>query len=157
MLCTRPSPASWAYRQQAMAGFTLTEAVIVLVVLAVLGAIAIPKAFNPGALTLKSQARNFASDLRYAQLLAITTGVPVTVNTNNNRYTVQYTLNSTSVTPVDVTMANDAAFAQVGQVIFDSLGQATGTVSPQGFVFSSTSNSSATVSVTAATGLVSVQ
>ena len=157
MLCARPLPALMAHRQQAMAGFTLIETVIVLVVLAILGAMAIPKMFDPGAMTLKAQARNFASDLRYAQLLATTTGVPVTVTTNGNRYTVQYTLNSASVTPVDVTMANDAVFTQAGQVTFDSLGIATGTVSPLGFAFSSTGNSSTTVSVTAATGLVSVQ
>jgi MSHA pilin protein MshC len=139
-----------------MAGFTVIETVIVLVVLAVLGAMAIPKAYNPGALTLKAQARNFASELHHAQLLAITVGVPVTATSNGNRYTVQYTLNGTSFTPVDVIMANDAVFTSTGQqtLTFDSLGQPQGTLV---FALSSSGNASANVSVTATTGLISVQ
>ncbi len=153
---TRPSLVTLFRRAPASAGFTLMESVIVILLLGILAAFIAPKAFDSGRMTLKSQAWNFASDLRYAQLLATTTGVPVVVSTNGNRYTVQYTLNNASVTPVDVSMANDAVFTPAGQhsLSFDSLGQAQGNLS---FVFSSTGNATATVSVTAATGLVSVQ
>lgn len=153
---TPPSLTTFVRRASASAGFTLMESVIVILLLGILAAFIAPKAFDSGRMTLKSQAWNFASDLRYAQLLATTTGVPVTVTTSGNRYTIQYTLNSASVTPVDVTMANDAVFTPAGQqsLTFDSLGQAQGSLS---FAFSSTGNSSASVSVTAATGLISVQ
>lgn len=154
---TRPSIAAFNRHASASAGFTLFESAIVIILLGIVAAFVTPKAFNSGTLTLKSQARNFASELRHAQLLAITTGVPVSVSANGNRYTVQYTLNGASATPVDVTMVNDAVFTAAGLVTFDSLGQAQGTVSPLGFELKSTSNSSATVRVTAATGLVSLQ
>lgn len=138
-----------------MAGFTVIETVIVLVVLAVLGAIALPRAYDSGALTLRAQARNFASELHHAQLLAITAGIPVTTTINGNHYTVQYSLNGASVIVVDVNMVNDAIFSPAGPytLTFDSLGQAQGTLA---FGLSS-SNASASVNVTATTGLISVQ
>lgn len=104
-------------------GFTLLETVIVLVVVGLLAAIAIPKAFNPGALTLKAQARQFASDLQRAQLLASTSGVAVQVEIKTTSYTVKQGIGG--MPAETVTLQNGATFVSgaTTTLTFDTLGQ----------------------------------
>lgn len=60
--------------QQIADGFTLIELMIVLVILAVAAAIAVPMASSAGSLQVRSAANMVAADLEYAKSLAIGTG-----------------------------------------------------------------------------------
>ncbi len=60
--------------QQVADGFTLIELMIVLVILAVAAAIAVPMASSAGSLQLRSAVNMVAADLEYAKSLAIGTG-----------------------------------------------------------------------------------
>lgn len=137
-----------------VAGFTMVEVIIVVVLLGILAAVLMPKAVNPDAITLKAQARNFASDLQRAQLLAITTGVPVTVQAIGNRYTVQYTLGTTPVTAVDVNLDSHASFSTGGTLVFNSLGQPTAASTSQSFQLSNTAAISPAVAVLSTSGRI---
>lgn len=137
-----------------VAGFTMVEVIIVVVLLGILAAVLMPKAVNPDAITLKAQARNFASDLQRAQLLAITTGVPVTVQAIGNRYTVQYTLGTTPVTAVDVTLDSHASFSTGGTLVFNSLGQPAAASTSQSFQLSNTAAISPAVAVLSTSGRI---
>lgn len=134
----------------------MLEAIIVMVLLGVLAAAVVPKVSNPDTITLKAQARSFASDLQRAQLLAITTGVDVLVKvTGNNHYTVQYTLGSAVLTPVDVTLDGHATFTPGnGTLIFNSLGQPTPASTSQSFELSTSGAVPATVSVQSVSGRI---
>lgn len=112
-------------RARAMAGFTMIELALVLVLLAIVAKIAIPQAFNSDALTLRAQARNFTAYLQRAQLLAITQGVGVGVFIANDlkSYTIQANMANMPNQVVD--LVNGAAFTSGAGVTytFDSLGQ----------------------------------
>ena len=124
-------------RMQAVAGFTLLESVVVMVLLAIVGAYALPRAFNASTMTLNTQARTLASDVQRAQLLATTTGKPTYVCITSTSYVVQlgpYAVNQpcpaiqptqTSATqPVVVTLAHQATLTSTSNPLaFDSLGQ----------------------------------
>ena len=73
----RPTLAPFHRRVPASAGFTLFESVLVILLLGILSAYVLPRAFNTSTMTLDAQARTLASDLQRAQLLAITSGNPV--------------------------------------------------------------------------------
>jgi len=124
MIIARPSLARLKYRQQAMAGFTLIESVMVMVLLGIVAAMVMPKAFNPNALTLQAQARNFTASLQKAQLLAITKGVTVTVRVNNSDYSVSANVGGLP-SPETTTLENNATFISGNNTTlsFDSLGQ----------------------------------
>lgn len=57
-----------------VSGFTLVELIIVIVVLGILSVYAIMTSVSPSELSLPSQAEKMASDIRYVQTLAHTTG-----------------------------------------------------------------------------------
>jgi type II secretion system protein H len=140
-------------RTRVSVGFTLLETIIVMAVIGIVAAIAIPRGFDPGPITLKAQARNLASDLQQAQSMAISSGVAVTLRMNASSPN-QYTLDAPAKT---VTLENgvvfDNATGNLTSVQFDSLGQP----SVFGyFKFKSTGSASASVYVTETTGLVTV-
>jgi prepilin-type N-terminal cleavage/methylation domain-containing protein len=62
-----------------MRGFTLVELIVVVVLLAVVAAVVIPQAISSADFQAVSGARLVASDLQYAQNVAITAQSPVTV------------------------------------------------------------------------------
>ena len=75
--------------QRAAVGFTLIEMAIVLVLLSVLSIYTVPKVFNSSAVTLDSQAKSFASDLRRVQLLSSVRGISLCVKlVDNTHYSV---------------------------------------------------------------------
>jgi MSHA pilin protein MshC len=62
----RPSP-----------GFSLVELIVVIVVMAVLVGVAVPRFFGSGTFEAPAYARELASAARYAQKLAVVSGCPV--------------------------------------------------------------------------------
>ncbi len=158
----RPPLALKSRPQQASAGFTLLESVIVIVLLGIIAAYVAPKAFNASSMTLHAQARTLASDLQRAQLLATTTGSAVYFCALSAGYVVQSSVvcptsvpEQTSLAqPIAVTLDKQATLSPV-TMSFNSLGQPNAAGS---FVLSSspTGSGSITVTVAAVTGLVSV-
>lgn len=164
----RPSLARPHTSQQALAGFTLLESVVALLLVAIVAAYAVPRAFNASAMTLDAQARTLASHVQRAQLLATTSGVPVHVCTLGNTYLIQVgsTLSGqpcpltapsqTSPTqPVVVTLSQQATLtAMPNPLSFDTRGQPGSAGTFQ--LHAAQAESSITVSYTAVTGLIAL-
>ena len=74
-------------RQRASAGFTVIELVIVLVLVGVLAAYALPR-INPSALQVTPVAEQIAAEIRYAQNLAMSRSQSHTFNVNGNTMTI---------------------------------------------------------------------
>ena len=66
-------------RQIRSRAFTLVELLVVVMILAIVAAVAVPYAVGTGDFQAMSAARRIAGDLEYAQNAAITTQTPVTV------------------------------------------------------------------------------
>lgn len=142
-----------------VAGFTLVELVIVIVVLAIISAYAIIKSTSPAEVTLPSQAETMASALRHTQALAYTSGQRRRVSAlNGNTYSVAICGGSPITCPTTestVTLQNSVTFTAVSLVTldFNTLGQPDGKAT---FTLRA-GGASKTVCVAAVTGLVSVQ
>jgi prepilin-type N-terminal cleavage/methylation domain-containing protein len=156
------------WHQQALAGFTLLESVIALLLLAIVAAYAVPKAFNAGALTLDAQARTLASHVQRAQLLASTSGQTVYVCALGNAYLIQVGPylpgqpcplsppgQTTSTQPVVVTLAQQTTVtAMPNPLAFDTRGQPGSAGSFQ--LQTALDAHTITVSAAALTGLISL-
>jgi len=126
MIVVRPSLARLKHRRQAVAGFTLIESVMVMVLLGIVAATVMPKAFNPGAITLQAQARNFTASLQRAQLLAITKGASVQVVVNSTNYSVSANIGGLPSPEITTLETNTIFSTGSGNIFsFDSLGQPT--------------------------------
>lgn len=131
------------------AGFTLAEILVVVGVVAVIAALAVPYFGSMDGTQAVSAARTLASDLEYAQNVAITVQEPVTVTFSDSGET--YTLSNASgplIHPItkaaytedfrardglsDVDLVS-ASFGGASSVTFDSLGtpDSAGTVTLQ--------------------------
>jgi len=66
-------------RRRRLASFTLVEVILVVLLVAILAAIAVPLVIDSTSGQTVAAARRIASDLQYAQNLAIATQTPVTV------------------------------------------------------------------------------
>lgn len=93
-IVAKNKPCNWV-------GFTLIEMMVVLVLVGILGAYAIPKMLNNSAATLDAQAKTFASDLRRAQLLATLRGVSLCVLAGGSSYSIVYQCTQPSNTIID--------------------------------------------------------
>ena len=71
-MSNHPAPSS-------RSGFTLVEILVVVVILGIIAAIAVPNMVRGSDMQIVAGARMIASDLEYAQNLAITSQTPVTV------------------------------------------------------------------------------
>lgn len=144
--------------RQASAGFTLIESILVIVVLGIISAYAIPSGFNDSRMTLDAQGKTMASHLQRAQLLATTTGQRVYFCAASTGYRILVNDNCTTSTApvVDVTFDKQVTLpSSPASLSFDSLGQPSAAVS---FVLSSAPAGSGaiTVSTASVTGLVSI-
>lgn len=123
-----------------------------MAVIAIVAAIAIPRSFDPGPMTLKAQARNLASDLQQAQSMAISSGVAVTLSTSASSPSTYSIDRPAKTIALENGVVFDSAAGNLTAVQFDSLGQPNTSGS---FVIKSTS-ASVSIYVTETTGLVIV-
>ncbi len=70
-------------------GFTLVELVVVILILGILAAFALPKFFNPGDYQNRAAYDELAGAVRYARKLAVAGGCPVRVRILANGYAVE--------------------------------------------------------------------
>lgn len=122
-----------------MAGFTLVELVMVLIITGVLAAYAAGRYIGRADTTGSSQAQRFARDLRHAQMLAATWGRQLVVTVGAGNYSVGCAVAAgmapclaatpTPVTdpatgaPFTVTLQDGATLAGPATVRFDSMGR----------------------------------
>lgn len=121
-----------------MKAFTLLELMVVVVIMAIMGAMIVPMMAGAGEMQALSAARIIATDLQYAQNVAITMQTPVTVQFDASAD--KYTLSNASG-PLKHPMTNkdyvvdfgtgdgfeqldlaSASFDGVDRLIFDELG-----------------------------------
>ena len=83
-------PVSLTRPGRSIAAFTLAEMLVVIVILAILAAVVLPKMVGTGDIQARSAARVMMADLEYAQSVAITSQTPITVtfSTAGNSYAV---------------------------------------------------------------------
>jgi MSHA pilin protein MshC len=67
-------------------GFTLVELVVVIVLMAILVGLAVPRFFGQGEFEAPAFARELASAARYAQKLAVVSGCPVNLTVSSTGY-----------------------------------------------------------------------
>ena len=150
--------------QQASAGFTLFESVLVILILGILSAYAAPKAFNTSKMTLSAQAKTLASNLQRVQLLASTTGQPLYFCSFNSGYLAQTAASCPAAMPAQAS-ANQPVFAVLDNgatlsgspnpLAFNTMGEP---LTAGSFQLQSAPTGSGTITVTAAavTGLISI-
>lgn len=75
---------------KAVKAFTLVEVLVVVVIMAIAGALVVPMMTGTGEMEALSAARTIATDIQYAQSVAITLQSPVTVHfyPDTDRYTL---------------------------------------------------------------------
>lgn len=142
------------------AGLSLMELVIVIVVLAILSIVAIANMGSPSDLSLTSQAEKMASDIRYTQASAYTTGRParLTIDITASSYTSCGLVSAAcSSTLLSVTLKNSVTLSSSDTLTidFDSLGSPNLTASAQ-YRLTAAEGSVLAVSIAPLTGFVSV-
>ena len=139
-------------------GFTFVELVVIILLLGIMAAFALPKFFNLNTYQNRSAYDEVAAALRYAQKLAVSSGCEVQVTFAGNSYNLQQhatsctsgsftTFSTTSGHPVNSnTLSGVTLSASPSSFIFDPLGR-----SSSGATISVGSN---TITVIAETGYV---
>ena len=118
--------------------FTLVEILVVVIIMGIAAGVVIPMAVDSGDLQASGGARVLASDLQYAQNVAITTQTPVTVtfNTAGDSYTLSnasgplihpmtkdaYTVDFDTTNGFSSVDVVSASFGGETEVTFDELG-----------------------------------
>ena len=148
-------------------GFTLVEILIVVIILAIAAAIAIPRMGSAGAMQMRAAADMIAADLEYAKSMATSRQADYTVifNTSTESYQIedasgvinhpvkvgQFIVNFSADSRLDEVDITNVNFNSTSQVQFDRLGSPdnAGTVTLQA------GGATATITVEAETGYIS--
>lgn len=165
-------------RRQGRGGFTLIELMIVMVILAIAAAIAVPMVSSAGSIQLRSAVNMVAADLEYAKSLAIGTGQrhSVVFDAANETYRItdasgatvthplkkgsnSYVVNFSTEGRLDQVDIVDASFDGSNVVSFDYLGSpynGTGASLASGVITLQAGGVTRTVTVEPVTGFVSI-
>ena len=112
-------------------GFTLVEMIVILVLLGIISAVALPRFFNIDGYRTRATYDEVAGAVRYAQKLAVASGCEVRVQIYNHRYALQQHQTSCSsggfVNISNHTMTNNT-FSHINlspttNFVFDSMGR----------------------------------
>ncbi len=124
----------------ARGGYTLAEVLVVVMILSIAAAMVIPNVISTSDMQAVGAARIIAADLQYAQSVAITTQVPVTVEFDpaSESYSLRnasgllihpmnktgYTIRFSSLNGYDRLDVTSASFGGTASVTFDEMGSA---------------------------------
>jgi len=157
-------------------GFTLIELMIVIVIIGITAAIAVPLMSSAASVQIRAAGGIVAADLEYAKSRAIATGQQhkVVFDVGNDSYEIrkvvnltdeaiehpvtkknQYAVNFATDGRLDRVSINSASFGGTSTVTFDSLGSPVGLLA-EGTVVLQAGGISRTVKVEAVTGFISV-
>ena len=118
-------------------GFTLIELVVIMLLIGILAAFAIPKFFNLSDYRTRAAYDEVAGAVRYAQKLAVASGCEVQVSISGNSYALQQ--HSTDCTsgafttisnhPITSNTISGVSLTSIpGSFIFDAMGRSSGVV-----------------------------
>ncbi|SDZ90159.1 MSHA pilin protein MshC [Desulfuromusa kysingii] len=119
-------------------GFTLVELVVILLLLGILSAVALPKFFNLSGYQDRAAYDELVDAVRYAQKLAVASGCDVQVDISANSYALQqHATNCTTGAFATITshpftsnvIKNVNLLATPGRFIFDAMGRSDSDVS----------------------------
>lgn len=164
------------FRQGSGGAFTIIELMIVLVILGIAAAIAVPMVSSAASMQLRSAVNMVAADLEYAKSMSIATGRNhrVAFSTASNAYEVQdpngnvilhpvskksYSVSFSDDGRLDQVTIQNALFGGVGEVRFDYLGtpySSAAALNSDGVVTLQAGGATRTVTVKAVTGFISV-
>jgi MSHA pilin protein MshC len=150
-----------------MRGFSLIELIVVIVLMTILAAVAVPRFFGQGEFEAPAFARELASAARYAQKLAVVSGCPVTLTVGTGGYALfqpQPATPACSGTPVmtlpvrhPATGDSFAATVPTGVALGGTLGTVTFNAAGVPDAAASYDIGGLTVSIAAGSGFVAVQ
>ena len=112
-------------------GFTLVELIVIIVLLGILSAIALPRFFDIDGYRTRAAYDEVAGAVRYAQKLAVASGCEVQVQIYGNGYALQQHASSCTTGsfinladhPVTHATFSDVTLAPVASFIFDRVGR----------------------------------